>query len=326
MKKLIFFLLISLVSIAQSNFDKANKLILKNNFAEAAKILENFTHENENADAYLKLGICYKNLMLHTEALKAIERANELDTNNVDILTNLASLYSTNGFDKSAIGTYQKVIQLDSTNLFAKINLAKLYVDSGKWNAAKSIYLDLAKYDSRNSFYYRQLGYVFQKENKLDDAYHYYKTAYALNPQDHFTISNLAKVYFQKEQSDSAIAIIDKGLETFENNTQFLKLKSDIYFSLKNYPGAVNAIVRLIANGDESAQLYQRLGICYYQIAVENFVGEAQIQKLGSAIETLNKSSAIDSTQSLTELYLGLTYKELEKMKKQLIICKKQLS
>lgn len=313
MKYIFAYLFSAIILFSQSQLDEANKLMLKNNYSKAAKILEEFVKSNESPEAYLKLGLCYKNLIKNNDALSAIEKADEIDSNNIDILTNLALLYSTIGFSDKAKITYQKVFELDPENVFAKINLAKLFLDSGKWSNAKSIYFNLAKSDSSNSFYYRQLGYIYQKENKIDDAYRYYGTAYALNPQDHFTISNLAKVYFQKEQSDSAIAIINKGLETFVNNTQLLKLKSDIYFSLKNYSGAVNAIVRLIANGDDSAQLYQRLGICYYQIAVENFVGEAQFQKLESAVEALNKSATKDSTQSLTELYLGLTFKELNK-------------
>lgn len=316
MKYIVTFLFFTMIVFSQSKLDEANKLILKSKFNEAADLLETFVKDNNNADAYLKLGLCYKNLMLNNHALEAIERANELDPNNVDILSNLASLYSTMGFENKSITTFQKVIELDSTNIFAKINLAKFYIDSGRWSDAKFIYNNLVMDDSDNSFYHRQLGYIYQKEEDWHEAHNHYKFSYGLNPTDLFTISNLAKVFYQREQPDSAIAIIDKGLEIFVNNSQLLKLKSDIYFSLKNYSGSVNAIVRLIANGDESAQLYQRLGICYYQIAVENFVGDAQIQKLESAIEALNKSANFDSTQSLTELYLGMTYKELNKNEK----------
>lgn len=313
MKKFILFVLVGISLLAQSNLDEANKLMLKSKFSEASNLLEKYTDEYNYAEVYLKLGICYKNLMKNNKALSAIEKANELNPGNEDILTNLASLYATVGFDIKAISTFENVIMLNSANTFAKISLAKLYIDGGRWNNAKSIYKNLMEGDSSNSFYYRQLGYIFQKEDNWDAAYKFYKTACQLNNADLFTISNFAKVHYQKEQPDSAIAILDKGLEMFQNNTQLLKLKSDIYFSIKNYSGAVNAIVRLIANGDESAQLYQRLGICYYHISVENFVGEAQIKKLESAIDALDQSSSIDSTQSLTELYLGMTYKELDK-------------
>lgn len=325
MKKLFVIIMLAVNVYAQTKLDEANKLMLKNKFSEAAEILTRYIQENKNAEAYLKLGLCYKNLMLNNQALEAIETANKLDTNNIDILTNLASLYSAIGFDNNSIKTFQKVTDLDSTNIFAKINLARLFIDSGRWGDAKSIYNNLLIDDSTNSFYHRQLGYIFQKEKNREEAFKHYKISFEENPNDIFTISNFAKVYFQKEKPDSAIAIINKGLETFANNTQLLKLKNDIYFSLKNYPGAVNAIVKLMANGDESAQLYQRLGICYYQIAVENFVGEAQILKLEQAAEALHHSILIDSTQSLTELYLGMTYKELERNEDAIIHLQKAL-
>ena len=301
--------------MAQSQIELAKKLMIQSNYGEAAALLEKYTQSNQDAEAYLSLGICYKNLMQNNRALQAVEKANELNSNNVDILINLGLLNAAVGFDVKAVSVFEKVIELDPTNTFAKISLAKLCLDSGRWGDAKNIYTELSLGDSANSFYYRQIGYIFQKENDWGNAYTNYKKAFELNSDDVFTISNLAKVYFQKEQPDSAIALLDKGLEVFHRNTQLLKMMSDIYFSIKNYSGAVNAIVRLIANGDESAQLYQRLGICYYQISVENFVGEAQIKKLESAIDALNKSSTFDSTQSLTELYLGMTYKELGKNK-----------
>lgn len=315
---LILFVLISVI-IAQTKLEEANKLILKNKYSEAAIILNEYVNINQDSEAYLKLGICYKNLMKNNEALQSFEKANELDPNNVEILINLAQLYSIIGFLDKSTSTYEQIISLDSLNSFALINLAKSYLDANRIYDAKKIYYALFFGDSLNSYYHRQLAYTFQKENKIDTALYHYKRSFKLNNADIFTVSNLAKIYYQKELPDSAIALIDKGLEVFHNNTQLLKLKSDIYFSLRNYSGAVNAIVRLIANGDESAQLYQRLGICYYQIAVENFVGEAQEQKLESAIEALNKSTAMDSTQSLTELYLGMTLKELERNKDALI-------
>ncbi len=325
MKNIVILFVFISVIIAQTKLEEANQLILKNKFAEAVNLLNEYVETNHDAGAYLALGICYKNLMKNNEALISFQKADELDPDNIDILINLAQLYSIIGFVDKSASSYEQIISLDSLNNFAMINLAKLYLDVNRIYYAKKLYTTLLFDDTLNSYYHRQLAYTFQKENKIDTALYHYKKSFELNNADIFTVSNLAKIYYQKELPDSAITLIDKGLEVFHNNTQLLKLKSDIYFSIRNYSGAVNAIVRLIANGDESAQLYQRLGICYYQISVENFVGEAQVQKLESAIVALNKSVLMDSTQSLTELYLGMTYKELERNEDALIHFNKSL-
>lgn len=325
MKNIVILFVFISVIIAQTKLEVANQLILKNKFAEAVNLLNEYVETNQEAEAYLALGICYKNLMKNNEALISFQKADELDPDNIDILINLAQLYSIIGFVDKSTSAYEQIISLDSLNNFAMINLAKLYLDTNRISEAKKLYTTLLFGDTLNSYYHRQLAYTFQKENNIDTALHHYRTSFELNNADVFTISNLVKIYYQKELPDIAIVLIDKGLEIFHNNTQLLKLKSDIYFSIKNYSGTVNAIVRLIANGDESAQLYQRLGICYYQIAVENFVGEAQVQKLESAIESLNRSTTMDSTQSLTELYLGMTNKELERNEDALIHFNKSL-
>ncbi len=313
MKKLILLLLVSGFVFGQTKLEDANKLILKSKFSEAAEILKEYIDENENANAYLKLGVCYKNLMKNNEAIIYLEKANELQPDDLDILINLASTYAAVKFNGNAIKSYEEVLTIDSTNTFASINLAKLYLEQNKLTEAKHIFEKLLNGDSTNSYYNRQLGYVYQKEENVERAFKFYSRAFELNSADVFTASNLAKILYQKEKPDSAIAIVNKGLKSFPRNTQLLKIKADIYYSQKNYASAVNSIVRIIANGDESAQLYQRLGICYHQIAVQNFVGEAQNKKLESAVEALNKSIELDSTQSLTQLYLGMTYKELEK-------------
>ncbi len=316
MNKPVLIFLLSFTLIAQTKLDEANELMLKSRFSEAIPLLQNYLeNNNKNSEAFLKLGICHKNLMKNNEALYNLEKANQLKSEDTDILINLASVYSAVDFQSKAVQTYEQVMELDSTNIFASINLAKLYLETGKFSEAKSIYQNLLMNDSSNSFYFRQIAYIYQKENELEKAFQFYKKSFELNSQDIFTASNLAKIYYDKEKIDSAIAAVDKALKTFPNNTQLLKIKADIYYSIKRYDSAVNSIVKIIAAGDESAQLYQRLGACYYQLAVENFVGEAQVQKLESAVDALMKSTKMDSTQSLTELYLGMTYKELEKNK-----------
>lgn len=294
---------------------QANLLIMKNKYSPAVELLETYISKNPNPDAYLKLGICYKNLMKNDQALTLLNKANQLKQNDTDILINLGSVYSSLGYNDKAVECLEKAVALDSTNLFTFINLAKLYIELDNLQYAKSIYQKLLNADSTNSYYHKQLAYVYQKLKEEKKAKVHFKISIEINSKDIFTISNLARIYYNEKKPDSAIAFIDKGLENFPDDTRLLKLKADILYSEKEWSSAVNVLVKILANNDESAQLYQRLGICYYQIAIENFVGDAQIKKLESAAETLQISFIMDSTQSLTALYLGMTYKELDKNK-----------
>jgi tetratricopeptide (TPR) repeat protein len=302
---------------AQDNLiHKADSLIFKSRFSEAAGVLRKYVKTNKKPSAFLKLGICYKNLVKNNLALFSLKEAEKLDSNNMDILINLGSVYSSLGFQNKAIEAFEKTISIDSTNLFVAINLGRLYLEQNKFEKSKAIYNNLLAEDSTNSFYHKQLGNIFRQENNLESALLHFKKAFEYNPNDVSVISNLSKTYYYSEQPDSSLSVLEKGLSVFKNSTPLLKIKADIKYVQKEYFEAVNTIVKIIANGDESAQLYQHLGVCYYQIALENFVGEAQVKKYNSAVDALQKSFAIDSTQALTALYLGMTYKELNENEK----------
>lgn len=127
----ILFMLISVI-FSQTKLDEANQLILKNKFTEAVIILNEYININQEAEVYLKLEICFKNLKKNNEALTSFQKANELDPNNIEILINLAQLYSIIGFSDKSISTYEQIISIDSLNNFALINLAKLYLDANR--------------------------------------------------------------------------------------------------------------------------------------------------------------------------------------------------
>ncbi|MCF8242610.1 MAG: hypothetical protein K9J16_14625 [Melioribacteraceae bacterium] len=312
MKLTVFLILVFYNLSAQQNLIKlADSLMLNSDYPAAVKVLENAKSEYPNANLYLKLGICYRNLMRKDIALKNILEAEEIDNRNKDVLINLASIYSSLGNVTKAIEKFNEVYLIDSTNIFVKINLAALYLNSGDIYTSKSLYESLASNDSSNSFYIRQLASIANKEQKFQKSLELYEKTFAINKNDLKTIVPLAKLYYKFDMIDSAIDVTKTGLNFFTDETQLLKLLGDIYFNKKNFAGAVNAYVKLIAKGDESFEIYQKIGICYYQLAVENFVGDAQVQKLESAVEALNKSFSIDTTQSFTALYLGLAQKEL---------------
>ena len=315
MKKylLVIFLFMFSLRGQEKILTEANTLFLQNKFDAAASLFEEYLSTNEDPGIYLKLGLCYQNLMKYDKALSVFEKANELKENDADILLKFGLLYSSMGYFSKAVGALEKSVSIDSINIFARISLAKLYVESKDFLEAETAYKKLLIIDSTNSYYYKQLGSVYQKLKREKAAEEFYKKSFELNTADIGTASSLALLYYNRDRVDSAIAVIDTSLQSFEDDTRLLKLKADILFSKKDYSGAVKAIVKILAGVNESPQLYQKLGICYYEIAIENFVGDAQRTKLESAMDTLECSFKNDSTQSLTALYLGLVSKALSK-------------
>ena len=315
MKKYIIMILLLVFSLRSEEkiIADANSLFLQNKFNTAAELYEEYLTANEDPQIYLKLGLCYKKLMKYNKARAAFEKANELKDNDADILLNLGLLYSSMGRSFMAIDALEKSVEIDSSNIFARISIARLYVKSEEFVNAERLYRKLLTSDSANSYYYKQLGYVYQKLKKEREAKEYYEKSFELNAADIGTASSLALIYYDEEKPDSAIAIIDTALHNFEDDIRLLKLKADILFAEKDYSGTVNVIVRILASENDSPQIYQRLGICYYQTAVDNFAGDAQIIKLESAVEALKQSFESDSTESLTALYLGLTYRALSR-------------
>lgn len=114
----------------------------------------------------------------YTAALTSLLKANAMDPENSDILTNLGMAYFFKGEKESGIRYLKEALKFNENNSDAKVNLASIYFLDKNYNEAERLYIEVTKdltYDKQARNYYN-LGLVeMQAYKNLTKAEDYFK-------------------------------------------------------------------------------------------------------------------------------------------------------
>lgn len=114
----------------------------------------------------------------YTEALTNLLKADELQPENAEILTNLAMAYYFKGERAEAISTLNKALKFDPKNSDAKVNLASIYFEDNRIPESEALYKEVLKnltYDKQARTYYN-LGLIeLEKKNNSKAAENYFR-------------------------------------------------------------------------------------------------------------------------------------------------------
>lgn len=298
---------------------KADELIAAGKFREAVESLTEKAAAGENSGAlHLKLGLAYKGLYQFDFAKTELEEALRLSPDSPEILYSLGSCYKSLDRPDDAESAFQKSFILNPGNVNAAVDLCTIFMMQNKYDSAAVVYNKLLENDTTNSYFYKQLGSCYVKIDSVSDAIHNYEKSLNYNPKDAGTFARLAQIFYKQGMLDTAAVIIERGLLVQRMNPDLNKLAAEIYFKNNNYFGAIKHYLNVVITGDSTAPVYQKLGLSYYLAATSGSYPNEQEKnrKLEEGINALNKAFEKDSTQALTQFYLGITYKELSQYEK----------
>jgi type IV pilus assembly protein PilF len=143
--------------------------------------------KSKQAELYFGAGTQSLMNQQYTEALKNLIKANELDPNNSEILTNLGMAYYFKDEKDLSIKVLNQALKIDDKNSDARINLASIYYQDKNFTEAERLYKIVLKdltYEKQARTYYN-LGILeleikknfalaedyFKKSIKEDDNY-----------------------------------------------------------------------------------------------------------------------------------------------------------
>ncbi len=274
MKTIKYFLIIfSLSGISSVSFsqEEIDLLILNKDYEQAIQTINNRLVITPNANLYFKKGIVYSNLQNYQEALNAFSEALLLEPNSVEILSEMADNLATLGNQQDAEEFYKKAIQIDPENLTLKAKLGRVYINQKKMNAAYGIFSEIYAIDSSNVYWNKQLAYCSYHTQKRLQAVRLYEKVLEANPRDYTTYINLIHAYSWKNEGDSILATIDKGLEQFPDNNELFLERANFYLKFKKYSDARDDFENyFLAQGDTIYDLYLNYAVCIYFSGDEN--------------------------------------------------------
>mgnify|MGYP005840993053 CR=1 FL=1 len=205
---------------------------------------------------------------------------------------------------KKAKSLLQRVFTADSSNISAGTYLGLILMKLREYRAADQIHLALLIRDRTNAHIYKQLGISafhqgndstaiantgkyfsqFEKWSQIPDADVLYYTG---------------RNYLKVGEVRAALFAFQEGAKQFPDNRIFHREVANILYGKQRYEEAVEPLTTLIALGDSSAGVYQRLGFCYYYL--ENMI---------RAKEAFRTAFTKDPSNGLTAFYLGITNRE----------------
>ena len=192
---------------------------------------------------------------------KAIEHYKSYKTPS-EVYNKMAKSYVAIGNYDEALKNYEAHISANPTDALTTFEYAILLSQTKKNKEASMVFKDLVTMDSKNPNYHYQLGLALEKMND-STAIESYRSTFQLDSTHQKAIYKIAKDFLQKGKNQLAEDYADIGLKTYENNLELISLKAQNYYLKENYKNAAMWFEKLIALGESSEFVHEKLSLCY---------------------------------------------------------------
>ncbi|QWD22996.1 tetratricopeptide repeat protein [Polynucleobacter paneuropaeus] len=255
-------------------FNHSIHQLKQGNFDQAIAGLNSFIkHNPNNFDAYFYLGIAYGYSNRLIEGIETLKTAISIDSKNINVLHNLANLYTLinnhqASFDtleqalainpkdtdlwinrglalsdlnryQEAVDSFDKAIEISSNLSVAWLNKGVIHKKLNEFSLAKKCYEEAIKYQADYAEAFYNLGLLLKNEQKTLEAVSYFRKAVELRPSYKNALFSLGNSLSDLKQYEEAISIYDRVLNIDQQNYQALANRGMALASLKRYGDAI---------------------------------------------------------------------------------------
>src|SRR3984885_3558227 len=283
------------------------------------KAVEQYQKITESApkdiDSWIMLGRLQKALMNSTEAMAAYKKALELDADNEDAMTGLATVYADLGDNKAAADMLRKVADKDP-NPRSLTSLASVYEQLKDYSLAAEMLRRALDQQPENSELKAALAEDLLFSNQLDDALKLYQEAVMEDPKDVKAELRISLIYRQKQDFAKAREAADKAkemdpndLEVQYNDVNLLEAEGKIPDAIKTLKGILDATAKKTYSASEKSSrgyLLQNLAEL-----------ERTIEQYNAAIDVFHQLTELDpDSGARIEAEIIETYREAKEYPK----------
>jgi tetratricopeptide (TPR) repeat protein len=292
--------------IGDSQTNQIDADMVKKAIEQYQKITE---ADPKDTESWIMQGRLQKALMNSTEALAAYKKALELDADNEDAMTGLATVYADLGDNKAAADMLRKVADKDP-NPRSLTSLANVYEQLKDYSLAAEMLRRALDQQPGNSELKHALAEDLLLSDQLDDALKLYQESIADDPKDIKAELRVSQIYRQKrdfakarEAADKAKEIDANDLEVQFNDVNLLESEGKIPDAIKTLKGILDATVKKSYSASEKSSrsfLLQSLGDL-----------ERTIEQYGPAVEAFRQLGDLDPDGAArAEAEIVETYRE----------------
>ncbi len=192
-------------------------------------------------DAHKKKASAYSKLGMMDEAIASFRKVVELNPNDAEPCLNLGTLYAKRQMTDDAIQSFERYISLNTNNAKVYYNLGCLYGKKKQTDRAIANYMQAVKINPNYVDAYYNLGTAYNEKGMFDEAIDTFKKLLALNADNNEAQYNLAFACNQKGLYNDAVVICGKLLEQTPENAYAHLLLGDTYVKLGKLKEAKDA-------------------------------------------------------------------------------------
>ena len=224
--------------------DEAIELYKQGKFQEAIDIFSNILeHEDDNAEIYNNMGLCYTKLGNFEQAEKSYTKSIKLNPLIPQTYINLSDLYYKSGDLSGAIGVLErgsyeiednyvivhllarvyiedsrydmaiteleKILDAQPENYDAFYDLGRVYFELGNYEASISNFENVIEYKEDNEYLYYYLGQAYEGNNEVDKAISNYLKAVTYNEKFALPYKKLGILFLAREDFEDAIEFFE---------------------------------------------------------------------------------------------------------------------
>jgi tetratricopeptide (TPR) repeat protein len=187
-----------------------------------SRIQDQITRAPNSSAYYLMLGQAFFGLRNFEKAQAALEKAVELDRNNVSAFLMLADAQAARGSLPQALASAERAIQQNPRDVRAYSVLGVLEEKSGNWQKAEDAYQKAMQIDPGYGLGANNLAFLLLEHGgNVDVALSLAQTARNSLPESPSTADTLAWAYVMKGAYGSAIDLLQKALTQTPDNPTF---------------------------------------------------------------------------------------------------------
>jgi tetratricopeptide (TPR) repeat protein len=260
----------------QSRNEERSKRIQQSQFIPKPKVIK-YSSISKNKAAVELIAAAQKYLAEKdlSEAETGFYEAAQLDPNNTDAKTGLASVYAAYGDNEYNAQKYERAI---------------LYYEKSNG------------FDQTNADTYASLGDAYDALKKQDKAISSYEQALNLNPKLTALYGPLGKLYFSINNYKEAKAYLEKTLDDQSKDTQFLYVYGATLFKLNEYENSLPILQKAVALDPGNPEAHYYLGKTYA------LLNDTKSDFQEKAIDELNKAAQLKPKYAEAYFDLGVVH------------------
>ena len=252
------------------------------NIDGALKALERAVEINPSlSESRVNLGNVYLKKGRINDAVDEYKAALAVNPDEAKTHNNLGNAYAEQGRLDKAISEYLYSLKLDPNFTDVYTNLAVAYGKKGLFNNAVSILKRAIALEPKNDSFYNQLGNVYSETGDYEKAVSQYKKALRFKPDSAAVYYGLGLCYTKMDKVDDAIAAYEKALAAEPEMVAALANLGNVYFNEKKYDAAIEQYKNAVRIRPNDSLLHYNLGAAYSN----NEDYESAAAEYGTAVE-----------------------------------------